>query len=268
MYRPAPSSLSRPYLALFAIPALALAMPASSVAAQSGACTPATPRLTRYRGVLQESSGPYRITVDFTDVPTDGPVRAHVTVLGAENRVLDGELPGTLQGGRFSLSGIVEAFPYRWEHRLEGTLGGATLRARSMMRGVGNAEWTRGEVTATARAGVDPEAVGTWAMVVPGAAYTQELDRGSYVERVQRASAGAPAGVLRIAADGRYLWRKKAGTQQGRVTYCETPGGKRGWAVSYDGTPFFVGFLDGPNGGFYLFSVRTGDYVYRGQAVR
>jgi hypothetical protein len=235
---------------------------------ETGDCVPAPPRNTRFIGTLREATGSYKITVEFSDIPRNGQVNANVTIVGADNRVLDGKLPGMLRDGAFELSGVLASWPNRWEHRLSGTLAGATLRARATTRGVGNREWTQGEVSANAPAGVDPGVIGSWAMVVPGSAYTQEFDRGNHLERVQRASVGAAAGVLDIQPDGRYIWQKNGATERGSLAYCETPAGKRGWSVRFGRESFFAGLLDGANGGFYLFSIRTGDYVYRGQRLR
>jgi hypothetical protein len=122
--------------------------------------------------------------------------------------------------------------------------------------------------SATAPAGTrapDPRVAGSWAMVVPGVAYSQEYDRGSYLERVTRVAAGAPAGALTITRDGRYTWQKKSGRYAGKLGWCTSTNGQSGWVVRDDRESFYVGYLDGANGGFYLFSTVTGDYVFRGQ---
>jgi hypothetical protein len=114
----------------------------------------------------------------------------------------------------------------------------------------------------------DARVAGTWAMIVPGVAYTQEDDRGSYIERVQRVGVGAPAGALTITRDGRFTWQKKSGRYTGKLGWCTTTNGQGGWTVRDDRERFFVGYLEGTNGGFYLFSTVTGDYVFKGQPVR
>jgi hypothetical protein len=114
----------------------------------------------------------------------------------------------------------------------------------------------------------DARILGGWAVIVPGGAYTQEIDRGSYLERIQQVSLGAPAGALTITKDGQFKWQKRSGTTSGSLGWCTSTRGESGWVVRFDKENFFVRFVEGRNGGFYLFSTATGFVVYQGKAVK
>jgi len=71
-------------------------------------------------------------------------------------------------------------------------------------------------------------------MIIPGAAWSTDFDRGSFIERVNQVSLAAPAGALTIAPDGQYTWRKRAGTVTGQLEWCVSTNGKTG---RYQGKP-------------------------------
>lgn len=114
----------------------------------------------------------------------------------------------------------------------------------------------------------DTRLTGGWAMIVPGGAWTTENDRGSYIERIQQVAVGAPAGALTISADRTYEWRKRASTERGALGWCVSTRGESGWSVKFGRENFFVRFVEGRNGGFYLFSTFTGFPVYQGKPVK
>lgn len=77
-----------------------------------------------------------------------------------------------------------------------------------------------GTITPLPPAGVDvaspqgslpPGLAGTWALKVPGVAYTTQIDTGAFTQSTLHVSPGAAAGYLRITSGKRYVWYDGSG---------------------------------------------------------
>jgi hypothetical protein len=62
------------------------------------------------------------------------------------------------------------------------------------------------------RRGADESVVGTWAIYIPGTAWTSEVDNGATITRTTHVGLGGPLGVLTISSHGTYRWRKEGAT--------------------------------------------------------
>jgi hypothetical protein len=127
-----------------------------------------------------------------------------------------------------------------------------------------------GTITPLPPAGVDvgphqtavpPALIGTWALKVPGVAYTTSVDYGAFTKDTLHVSPGAAAGYLRITAGKRYVWYDAAGhaLSHGRlvqvVPHRDAHAGQTYWRV-FEGREEHYITLDG-DGGISVYDTGT-----------
>lgn len=275
--------LVRALLALAPTATAPLPVPRPLAGAPTIAAAVAPYDFVRFRGPARNGNYTGIFTLDLA--VTDPATRKVVGLVKASDGLYgQGVLTGTLAGGTLNVKGTL-----RYEMPAQGStlklrgaftmtvqaqLGANNVLAGSFdLEGIGSGGTQHGTFTLsptgrTPAVAVDPSLVGIWAMLVPGGAWSEEWDRGSFIERVNHVSVGAPAGALVISADGSYQWRKKSGTTTGRLVPYEPTSGGTGFLVHFEDEWFYAQYLTGRNGGFYLFSPATEYTVYEGRAVK
>lgn len=233
-----------------------------------GPCTAGAPAMA-FGGRARNGAYEGRMDLEVRTAASGSP-RVGGTLAFSDGLVGEGRVDGSLTAdGRMRLEGTVRSWPGgQYTVLVQAQLAGRSLAGTYSLSRSDGSEPQRGEFQLRGGAEFDARIVGVWGLLVPGAVANWELDRGTYVERLQRVSVGAPGGVLVIEPDGGYTWSARGARAAGRLIFCATANGDSGWAVTRGTETFWARYVSGNGGGFYLFSTASGSYTFQGKPLR